>query len=68
MHFCQSGEEATIEKKGLENEIQRCIERLDRAEKLTSGLEEEKVRIRLFHSRRNLSIIYLCRPIWWRPH
>lgn len=40
----QSGEEANEEKKGLENEIERCIQRLDRAEKLTSGLEEENVR------------------------
>lgn len=41
---CQSGDEANQEKKGLENEIKRCIQRLDRAEKLTSGLEEENVR------------------------
>lgn len=40
---CQSGDEANQEKKGLENEITRCIQRLDRAEKLTSGLEEENV-------------------------
>ncbi|CAM9257732.1 unnamed protein product, partial [Hapterophycus canaliculatus] len=40
----QSGEEANEEKKGLETEIERCIQRLDRAEKLTSGLEEENDR------------------------
>lgn len=41
----QSGDEANQEKKHLENEIKRCIQRLDRAEKLTSGLEEENVRL-----------------------
>lgn len=41
----QSGDEANQEKKDLENEIKRCIQRLDRAEKLTSGLEEENVRL-----------------------
>lgn len=41
---CQSGDEANQEKEGLENEIKRCIQRLHRAEKLTSGLEEENVR------------------------
>lgn len=40
----QSGDEATSEKKDLEHEIKRCVQRLDRAEKLTSGLEEENVR------------------------
>ncbi|CAM9781524.1 unnamed protein product [Ectocarpus sp. 12 AP-2014] len=40
----QSGDDANQEKKGLENEVQRCIQRLDRAEKLTSGLEEENKR------------------------
>lgn len=41
----QSGDEANQEKKHLEDEIKRCIQRLDRAEKLTSGLEEENVRL-----------------------
>ncbi|CAM9286047.1 unnamed protein product [Ectocarpus sp. 6 AP-2014] len=40
----QSGDDANREKIGLENEVQRCIQRLDRAEKLTSGLEEENKR------------------------
>lgn len=39
----QSGDEATNEKKSLEDGIKRCIQRLDCAEKLTSGLDEENV-------------------------
>lgn len=39
----QSEHEATNEKKALESEIKRCVQRLERSEKLTSGLEEEKV-------------------------
>ncbi|CAM9197261.1 unnamed protein product [Discosporangium mesarthrocarpum] len=40
----QSGEEAMAEKNHLTEEIRRCVLHLERAEKLTSGLEEEKVR------------------------
>lgn len=41
----QSGDEAMAEKWRLENEIKRCIARVECAEKLTSGLEEEKVQV-----------------------
>lgn len=44
LHRLQSGQEATNEKKDLEHEIEKCVQRLDRAEQLTSGLEEENVR------------------------
>lgn len=44
LHHLQSGQEATNEKKDLEHEIEKCVQRLDRAEQLTSGLEEENVR------------------------
>ncbi|CAM9185724.1 unnamed protein product, partial [Choristocarpus tenellus] len=40
----KSGDEAMAEKNKLADEIRRCILSLERSEKLTSGLEEEKVR------------------------
>lgn len=55
----QSGEEANQEKQGLENEIKRCIQRLDRAEKLTSGLEEENVRLAEASKQPELSLRWL---------
>lgn len=49
-------EEANIKKKALEDEVQLCIDKLNRAEKLIGGLGGEKVRWTL--AAENLQVLY----------